>query len=303
MISFVNVTKIFYPEKLVFDDVNFDIEDGDFVFITGISGSGKTTLLKLLIKAEEPTEGDVVFDGQSLNALRRRKMPKLRQRIGVVFQDYKLLAELTVAENIGLPLSIAGMRKHEINERVEELLQLINLEDRAKFFPSQLSGGEAQRVGIARALASAPEVIFADEPTGNLDRRASIGIAKLLKKINELGTTVIVSTHNPELLDIVKTAKHFHLRDGQIMECKCDSQVLIKESNTKPKKKVAPVKKEVADDEDEEVRIEGELAVAVDLPEVEEMEVAKEACQTPPKVKKATKRIPKEKVVAQEEEL
>jgi cell division transport system ATP-binding protein len=229
MISFVDVTKIFNPNRVVFENLNFDIHDGDFVFITGISGSGKTTLLNLLIKADAMSEGDIVFNSQSLNALKKRHIPKHRQQIGVVFQDYKLINEKTVAENIALPLEIAKTPRAEINSRVDELLRLINLEDRAAYFPRQLSGGEAQRVGIARALATAPSVIFADEPTGNLDYRASVGITKLLKKINDWGPTSSISTHDPKLLDVIKGARHLHLQDGQLIECPASSQVLLNE--------------------------------------------------------------------------
>lgn len=226
MISFVDITKTFYPDNTIFEHLNFDIKDGEFIFLTGVSGSGKTTLLNLLLQIEYPDEGDIIFQGQSLNALKRRQLPHHRQQIGVVFQDYKLINDLTVAENIALPLSIIGLKKPEIERRVSELLTLINLPERAEHFPKQLSGGEAQRVGIARSLATAPKIIFADEPTGNLDYKSSLGIAKLLDKINQLGTTVVVSTHDANLLDAVNRARHLHINDKTISECPCCADIL-----------------------------------------------------------------------------
>ena len=237
MISFVDITKTFYPGNVIFEHLSFDIQDGEFIFLTGVSGSGKTTLLNLLLQIEYPDEGDIIFQNQSLNALKRRQLPHHRQQIGVVFQDYKLINDLTVAENIALPLSIIGMKKPEIEKRVGELLTLINLPDRADHFPKQLSGGEAQRVGIARSLATAPKIIFADEPTGNLDYKASLGIAKLLDKINQLGTTVVVSTHDANLLDIVGHARHLHIEDKIINECPCCADIL---RQIKIEKKASP---------------------------------------------------------------
>ncbi|MCL2110525.1 ATP-binding cassette domain-containing protein [Microgenomates group bacterium] len=268
MISFVDLTKIFAPDKVVLSGINLEIAEGDFVFLTGISGSGKTTLLNLLLGMQLPTSGEVVVDGRSLSSLKKRHVPHHRRQFGVVFQDYKLIADLTVAENIALPLLITNAGGEEIASRVADLLKLVNLSDRADFFPRQLSGGEAQRVGIARALATAPKIIFADEPTGNLDVRAATGIVKLLKKINELGTTVIISTHDPRLLALVKSGRHIHLCGGGAQECAVGSDVLMMENSLTQKQTTLDGYKEIldeannreeAEEDEEEVEIDDEI--------------------------------------------
>lgn len=204
MIKFKRVTQKFPNKTTAFVDLSFNVEDGEMVAITGPSGSGKTTIMRLLIREYEPSEGEIVFDGQSLQEVNRRQIPHHRRRIGVVFQDYKLIDELNVWENIALPLNIKGKQKNEIENRVTDLLKLVELEDKALMFPCQLSGGESQRISIARALATGPKIIFADEPTGNLDKDTGLHIIKLLKKINELGTTVLLATHDPFVLEEFK---------------------------------------------------------------------------------------------------
>lgn len=177
------------------DDISFEIDPGQFVIISGKSGAGKTTLARLLIRELEPTSGTITFDGQDVSQIKKSKLYLHRRHIAVIYQDYKLLYDLTVKENIALALQIVGKEKAEIESRIEDLLQLVQLSEKGDLFPGQLSGGEIQRVSIARALANAPEVLFADEPTGNLDRETGLHIVQILKKINALGTTVLMSTH------------------------------------------------------------------------------------------------------------
>lgn len=211
MIVFSSVSKSFADQPTAITDFNLEIKPGELVVITGPSGAGKTTLMKLLIREYMPSEGEIIFDELKLSQLRRKQVPELRRKIGVVFQDYKLIEEMNVWENIALPLYIAGKKEAEIESRITDLLNLIGLADKALHFPRQLSGGEAQRVSIARALATAPKVIFADEPTGNLDSEASLRITRLLKKINELGTTLLFATHDDLVLQELAGAKTIHL--------------------------------------------------------------------------------------------
>jgi len=217
MIRFNDVTKNFGNETPALDHVSFEIETGEFVFLTGHSGSGKSTLLKIITKEYIPTSGDVDFDDIALSQIKGGKVHKHRRQIGVVFQDYRLLPELNIWENIALPLEIIGKKSQEIEERVTDLLELVQLTDKAHVFPSQLSGGESQRVGVARALATAPSVLLADEPTGNLDPQNTMTIAKLFNKINELGTTIIFATHDPTVLDALNH-RRLNLVRGKISE-------------------------------------------------------------------------------------
>jgi cell division transport system ATP-binding protein len=200
MVSFVNVKKTF-GSQVVFDELSFSVNPGEFVFLIGKSGSGKTTLMRMLTQQVTPDDGTILVEEVEIGKLKRREVEELRRKIGVIYQDYKLLSERTVAENIALGLEIIGKPKAEIDSRVSDLLNLIGLADRGNVFPTQLSGGEAQRVCIARALATAPRMLFADEPTGNLDEETAHSIVRLLSKINELGTTVLMATHNQTLVD------------------------------------------------------------------------------------------------------
>lgn len=216
MIDFQNVTKK-YGEVPVLLDVSFHIEPGEFVFITGKSGAGKTTIMRLLTHQTHVDEGEITFDSLSYNKLKGREILDVRRKVGVIYQDYKLLPERTVGENIALGLEIMHKSREEIASRVNDLLTLIDLAGRGDVFPSQLSGGEAQRVCIARALATAPKVIFADEPTGNLDNATGMMIATLLVKLNELGTTVLMATHSTDL--VKKFNKRcLHLEHGRITD-------------------------------------------------------------------------------------
>ncbi|OGJ37318.1 MAG: hypothetical protein A2383_01440 [Candidatus Pacebacteria bacterium RIFOXYB1_FULL_39_46] len=218
MINFSAVTKRFGNGTVALDQVSFHINSGELVVITGPSGSGKTTLMRLLIHDFPPTEGVVEYKGKSLESIAAHEVPYHRRKIGVVFQDYRLLSELNVWENIALPLSIMGKSEAEIESRVTDLLNLVRLVDQALVFPKQLSGGEAQRVSIARALATGPSVIFADEPTGNLDKKSSLGIVKLLQQINALGTTVLIATHDVTLLDYLENERHLELDSGKLIK-------------------------------------------------------------------------------------
>ncbi len=211
MIVFKAVSKSFADKPTAIVDLDLEINEGDLLVITGPSGTGKTTLMKLLIGEYLPSKGEITFADWHLDKIKKSEIPSLRRQIGVVFQDYKLIEDMNVWENIALPLYISGKDDTEIESRVTDLLNLIGLADKALFFPRQLSGGEAQRVSIARALAIAPKVIFADEPTGNLDKEATLKITRLLKKINELGTTLLFATHDQLVLDELKDSKVVHL--------------------------------------------------------------------------------------------
>lgn len=217
MIIFDKTTKFNADNRPILEDISLQINPGEFVLLTGHSGAGKTTLMRLLIREYTPDKGEVSFFEQPLSKLARRHLPKHRRRIGVIFQDYKLLPELTVWENLALPLQIIGQRSAEIQSRIDDLLELVELPHLAWHFPSQLSGGEAQRMSIARALAVGPDVIFADEPTGNLDAETSAGIAKLLQKINELGTTTIFATHDTDLIKHFAKKRHVILEKGKVV--------------------------------------------------------------------------------------
>ncbi len=215
MITFAAVTKRFGENPPAIEGISFEVDKGEFLFLTGHSGSGKTTLLKLLTREYTPTSGEVTFNGKSVNKIRKSQVHHHRRAIGVVFQDYRLLNELNVWENIALALQIVNKPQTEIEERVTDLLRLVELTDKAYSFPSQLSGGEAQRVSIARALATAPMVLLADEPTGNLDPQNTLKIAQLFEKINELGTTVLFATHDLSILSALKH-RRIHLEKGKI---------------------------------------------------------------------------------------
>ncbi|HRS47787.1 MAG TPA: cell division ATP-binding protein FtsE [Candidatus Paceibacterota bacterium] len=201
MINFDNVSKIYNSHSIALQNVNLAIDKGEFVSVAGKSGAGKSTLLKLLIAEERPTKGKVLFYDQEVHKIPDSQLPKYRRKIGMVFQDYRLLPNKTAYENIAYAMEVNGFLDKDIEKDVTQVLELVGLKDRAFNFPYALSGGEKQRVAIARALVQRPEVIVADEPTGNLDPLNAYEIIKLLLKINELGTTVILATHNKEIID------------------------------------------------------------------------------------------------------
>ena len=200
MLEFKNVNKNFGSIKAL-NDASFQIDEGEFIFVTGPSGAGKTTLLRLLIREYLPSSGEIIFEDQEIHNLKKKDIPKLRQNIGSVFQDFKLLPERTVKENIEVALAVKNITRDEWSDRVEHVLELVGLTERAGLFPSQISGGELQRTALARALVINPKLIFADEPTGNLDWKTAESIVELLSKINDEGKTVIVTTHNREIVD------------------------------------------------------------------------------------------------------
>jgi cell division transport system ATP-binding protein len=202
MISMRNVTKIYVPNKPpALDDCSVEIEQGEFVFLVGHSGSGKSTFIRLLLRELLPTRGQIVVAGQDLVKMKHWKVPYLRRNIGCVFQDFKLLPNKTAYENIAFALEVIGRSKHVIRTQVPEVLRLVGLEDKMDSYPDELSGGEQQRVSIARAFVNRPPLLLADEPTGNLDPATSLGIMSLLNRINKTGTTVLVATHDREMVD------------------------------------------------------------------------------------------------------
>ncbi|MDQ5883348.1 MAG: cell division transport system ATP-binding protein [Patescibacteria group bacterium] len=217
MIRFENVTKI-YPNagEASVEDLSFEIKAGEFVSIVGHSGAGKTTIVKLLLGEEKPTKGDIFFDEVGVNKLKPSKLTNLRRRIGTVFQDFRLLPNKTAYENIAFAMESAGKTDEEIESDVPHVLDLVDLGSKAFHFPHQLSGGEKQRLSIARAIINNPEVVVADEPTGNLDPVNTYEVVHILKKINSLGTTVILTTHNKGVVDAIHK-RVITLEDGKVV--------------------------------------------------------------------------------------
>ncbi len=204
MIQFFNVSKTYPNGVKALQGINLQIEKGEFVFIVGPSGAGKSTLVKLIFREELPTKGQIYFCGRSLVRMRRKDVPYLRRQIGVVFQDFRLLPDRTVFENVAFAMQVVGAGPAEIRKRVPEVLALVGLAERARMFPHQLSGGEQQRVAIARALVNRPQLLIADEPTGNLDLDTSWEIVNYLQEINRQGTTVIMATHAREIVNALR---------------------------------------------------------------------------------------------------
>ena len=201
MITFENVTKSYGNGAPALSNLNIEIEDGEFVFVVGTSGSGKSTFIKLLLKELEPTEGKIIVNDTELRILRSGKTAKYRRKVGVVFQDFRLLKDRNVYENIAFAQRVIGVSTREIKKNVPRMLSLVGLSEKYKSFPNELSGGEQQRVALARALVNKPALLLADEPTGNLDPGNSWEIMKLLDEINKQGTTVVVVTHNMEIVE------------------------------------------------------------------------------------------------------
>ncbi len=217
MIKFENVTKV-YPksDKPALDNISLEVSRGEFVFLVGLSGSGKSTFLRLVLREEKPTSGSIHVAGKDLRTLSNWKVPQLRRQVGTVFQDFRLLPNKTVSENVAFTLHVLGASRKEIARDVPEVLELVGLEDKGDRKPGELSGGEQQRVAIARAYVSKPAILIADEPTGNLDPATSVGIMKLLDRINREGTTVVMATHDAGIVDQMRK-RVIELSSGSIV--------------------------------------------------------------------------------------
>jgi cell division transport system ATP-binding protein len=220
MIKFQNVTKIYETKNkqkvFALRNVSFEIKKGEFVLIVGRSGAGKTTLLKLIFAEEKPTQGKIFFEGKDITKMKNGEISKLRREIGVVFQDYKLLPTKTVFENLAYVMEVIGFSDNEIKNDIPKVLEIVGLNEKAESFPRELSAGEKQRLSIARALIHRPKVILADEPTGNLDPYNTLDILKIFRKIHEMGTTIVLATHNKEIVDILRK-RVITLEKGEIV--------------------------------------------------------------------------------------
>lgn len=218
-IEFINVTKEYEAGFKVLDDVSFSIEQGEFVFVVGPSGAGKSTIVRLLIKEELPSSGDILFNNESVLTVTGDHMPDLRRNVGVVFQDFKLLDSRNVFENVAIALEVANSTEEEIKSIVPNVLSMVNLTDKMFKYPKQLSGGEKQRVSIARALAHEPDVLLADEPTGMIDPDSTQDVVDILQKINSLGTTVIMATHDEAIVNKLKQ-RVIRIENGKLVSDK-----------------------------------------------------------------------------------
>lgn len=217
MIEFKDVSKVYANGTVALENINLTIEDGEFVFIVGASGAGKTTLMKLLLREEKPTSGSLIVGDYDLVRIPNRKVPYYRRQLGMVFQDFRLFEKKTVFENVAFAMRVIGERSNVIKSRVPTILSIVGLSDKYKSFPTELSGGEQQRVSLARALANNPSIIIADEPTANIDPRMKLEIMNLLMKINRRGKTVIVVTHEKNIVDFFKQ-RVVTLRGGHLVE-------------------------------------------------------------------------------------
>ncbi len=223
MIKLINVYKEFPRSGLALKNVSFHLRKGEFAFLIGPSGAGKTTVLQLIHMAEQPTDGEVRVSGNSSNRMKRRDVSKLRRRVGMVFQTFRLLRDRTAAENLAFALEVTGARRSEIKAKVQRLLAQVGLASRAGAYPDELSGGEQQRIAIARALIHDPVVLLADEPTGNLDERAARGVFELTRDINSSGTAVLIATHDLELVRRYPQYRVIELAEGAVVYDSGDS--------------------------------------------------------------------------------
>jgi cell division transport system ATP-binding protein len=219
MIQFRNVSKIFKPDTYALSDVTFHIKPGEFVSVVGQSGTGKTTLVRIMVAENRPSKGRIVIGGWDITYIKQREIPYLRRQIGVIYQDFKLLPSKTVGENVAFALEVVGAASDRISTVVPQVLKIVGLEDKIHRFPYKLSGGEQQRVAIARALVNQPKILVADEPTGNLDSINTREIIDILKKVNELGTTVLLVTHNRDVVNALRR-RVITLENGQIVSDK-----------------------------------------------------------------------------------
>ncbi|KKR10705.1 MAG: Cell division ATP-binding protein FtsE [Candidatus Woesebacteria bacterium GW2011_GWA1_39_21] len=243
MLKLDKVTKVF-GDIIAVDDISFDVSDGEFVFITGPSGSGKSTIIKLILRQIIPDSGEIILDGTNLASLKNKEIPKIRQKMGIVFQDFKMINERTLRENIEITLAVNKVPKNEWNDRVMHIAKLVGLEKRMDLFPVQLAGGELQRGALARALVGNPFLILADEPTGNLDWKTADEIMELFEKINNEGKTILMASHHLGIIEKHKK-RVIELREGKVV---ADSAVTSGHSGKNDEKKSA--KKEPAKPED-----------------------------------------------------
>ena len=216
MIRLENVTKVYEGGTIAANDVTLEINKGEFVFLVGASGSGKSTLIRLMLRDEPVTRGKIWVAGKDISTLPRWKIPYLRRTVGTVFQDYKLLPNKTVGENVAFALEVLGRPRSVIGPQVEQVLELVGLDDKAERYPRQLSGGEQQRVSVARSFVNRPPIMLCDEPTGNLDPKTSVGIMKLLDRINRTGTTIVMATHDHAIVDAMKR-RVVALEEGKVV--------------------------------------------------------------------------------------
>ena len=226
MIKFQNVTKIYPPHVIILDNVSFEIKEGEFVSIVGKSGAGKTTLIRLLLGLEEPTSGEIFVDNININKINSTKLQKVRRRIGVAYQDYRLLPTKTVYENIAYIMAVRGRDDREIAKEVSRVLEITGLADKINNFSDELSGGEQQRLAIARAIVSQPDIVVADEPFGNLDPYNTYEIISLLKKVNEKGKTVLLATHDKEIINQLGK-RVITLQDGRIVRDEAQGKFIL----------------------------------------------------------------------------
>ncbi len=215
LIKFSHVTKIYKNNTKALDDISFEVEHGEFIFIVGSSGAGKSTIIKHILREETATTGNVIVNDYNLNKLSRRQVAKYRRSLGVVFQDFRLIPDMNIYDNVAFALRVTNIKNNDIRRRVPYILNLVGLNSKAKCFPPQLSGGEQQRVALARALVNNPSIIIADEPTGNIDPELSFEIMDLLKEINKCGTTVLVVTHEHDLVQKIK-GRVINIENGHI---------------------------------------------------------------------------------------
>jgi cell division transport system ATP-binding protein len=204
MLRFENVSKVYKGNVTALRDISIDVQKGEFLFLVGPSGSGKSTFLRLLLKEDEPTSGRIVVAGRDISALGHWKVPQLRRNIGTIFQDFKLLPSRTVYENVAFAMEVIGRPRHVVRTQVPQVLDLVGLAKKAGRLPNELSGGEQQRVSIARAFVNRPLIVLADEPTGNLDPATTVGIMRILDRINRTGTTVVMATHDQRIVDAMR---------------------------------------------------------------------------------------------------
>ncbi|KKR28910.1 MAG: Cell division ATP-binding protein FtsE [Candidatus Woesebacteria bacterium GW2011_GWA1_39_8] len=243
MLRLEHITKTFGDIKAL-DDVSFSVDEGEFVFLTGPSGAGKTTILRLILREFQPDSGEIFLADKDITKIKNKEIPQLRQQIGVVFQDFKILQEQTVRENVEVALAVKGLSQKDWQSRVNHVLDLVGLFERSELFPSQLSGGELQRVSLARALVVNPKVILADEPTGNLDWETADKIVDLFEKINKEGKTIVMATHHKVIIDKLKK-RTINIQDGKLT----GEAHAKKEKYTKTKKEENDTKSDTKEEE------------------------------------------------------